>query len=1031
MRGRRWLLAVAAVLSLPTTDAPAQVTDSPPGQYLALPPWTDAAGFSDPSRYGTIQLGDINGDGRAELVGRGHTGVKAWQFDTTTGQWTPLPGVVPLTDTNGWGDPAYWSTARLVDLRKNGQAALMYRGAGGMSFASFDAATGWGPSFGTAGNGFPFMTDQDDGGHWLQPSSYETIHAADLDGDGLRDLFGRDSAGLRGYFFGGAKWAQEGDTLLLTDQVGFDQADRWRTIQAADVDLDGTDEVLARWPEGVSVYTYRGGHWSGVAGPALSDAAGWSQPAAYSSLQTADLDGDRRPELFGLLPGTGVVAYERLIADGSWYPYGEPLPLTDPGWAQPQFYETLQTADLVPGRPGAEVMIRGSEGLSIYSWFPNGGWAREAGPPLSDELGFDAPELYGTIHAADVDGRPGAEIVARSRAGMHTWRRDPATGTWVSTSATFPDYAGPARDFSTPLGKAYKAIPAVIGARYCRPAEQPGPDGCVNDLRADYYKAQDDVTLLRASSKLGDAPAPAGVDPAAWDVVRKQVSLELGAASAVATHAKNMTAFYNAAFVQNSRALTRVGGDISLDLDSSEQVRALVLELVENAVEGVALMGELASEETGQAVGAGLQASESLGLGPDIQTQLSDLQNALGDDLLKANAGATAVKDAAMADWGLLSSWSDQVENGPFRLVQATDAFDTALARTQLEYEIFLYQTLSPEIWRLGQSRTPSKYSWGPGYTKVLKNVFPVGPVADGVLDRLFQPTEAACLTTFTSDCTLGVPVSDVFLGLNGWRVASHLSSSFRLSVSPERHRNRDVQDLHLATLRAGRPAHIFIGPYGTARRRIRSAQLRLDGKPLGSARRRAPFDVVGTAPARQGVPRLRAPARTSARTGAAAPRPAHPRSGHPEAQRPHRARHGALPGTRPSLSPAARQRPARPTRRAQPERGGPTEEGLHLLRPPPLREERARGALPTRRAHRPPRSQGSVRPRRRHPAVGAAAARRAARSGTAPARRRTAVARGPRPDLQAGVVRGDQVIVIGVRSTIRRPPWRLLSVRV
>jgi hypothetical protein len=41
---------------------------------LALPPtpaWGDIGGWDQPQYYATIQLADIDGDGRAELIGRG------------------------------------------------------------------------------------------------------------------------------------------------------------------------------------------------------------------------------------------------------------------------------------------------------------------------------------------------------------------------------------------------------------------------------------------------------------------------------------------------------------------------------------------------------------------------------------------------------------------------------------------------------------------------------------------------------------------------------------------------------------------------------------------------------------------------------------------------------------------------------------------------------------------------------------------------------------------------------------------------
>jgi hypothetical protein len=46
------------------------------GPTFTPPAWGDAAGWDDPSKYSTIQLADVNGDGRDELLGRGDAGLE-------------------------------------------------------------------------------------------------------------------------------------------------------------------------------------------------------------------------------------------------------------------------------------------------------------------------------------------------------------------------------------------------------------------------------------------------------------------------------------------------------------------------------------------------------------------------------------------------------------------------------------------------------------------------------------------------------------------------------------------------------------------------------------------------------------------------------------------------------------------------------------------------------------------------------------------------------------------------------------------
>jgi hypothetical protein len=88
----------------------------PCGPTYVLPSWGDAGGWRDPSYYSTIQLADIDGDGKAELLGRSPAGLSVSAFNVETGHWMPLTSAssgLALTLTGfadpppqGWGNPA-------------------------------------------------------------------------------------------------------------------------------------------------------------------------------------------------------------------------------------------------------------------------------------------------------------------------------------------------------------------------------------------------------------------------------------------------------------------------------------------------------------------------------------------------------------------------------------------------------------------------------------------------------------------------------------------------------------------------------------------------------------------------------------------------------------------------------------------------------------------------------------------------------------------------------------------------------------
>jgi hypothetical protein len=62
--------------------------------------WKDAASY-----YATIQLADIDGTGKATLLGRGDDGLKVYQRNGSG--WTKLTGLPALSDPS-WTQPQYY-----------------------------------------------------------------------------------------------------------------------------------------------------------------------------------------------------------------------------------------------------------------------------------------------------------------------------------------------------------------------------------------------------------------------------------------------------------------------------------------------------------------------------------------------------------------------------------------------------------------------------------------------------------------------------------------------------------------------------------------------------------------------------------------------------------------------------------------------------------------------------------------------------------------------------------------------------------
>ncbi|HZR40064.1 MAG TPA: phosphatidylinositol-specific phospholipase C domain-containing protein, partial [Ktedonobacteraceae bacterium] len=283
----------------------------------AGPVLSDAGGWNQPQYYNTIQCGDVDGDGLPELFARGVGGIRVWKCDPTTNQWTELPAGPALSDAANWNQPQY----------------------------------------------------------------YSTIQSADIDGDGQVELLARGASGIRVWKCDGTthQWAELATGPALSDASGWNQQQYYSTIQTADIDADGHAELLARGAGGMRVWkcdetTYQ---WTELpAGPALSDANNWNQPQYYSAIQTADVDGDGQAELFARASG-GINVWKCDPTSYQWteLPAGPTISDAD-GWNQPQYYSTIQSADF-DGDGQAEMLARGASGISVWQCDQNTAWIGE------------------------------------------------------------------------------------------------------------------------------------------------------------------------------------------------------------------------------------------------------------------------------------------------------------------------------------------------------------------------------------------------------------------------------------------------------------------------------------------------------------------------------------------------------------------------------------------------------------------------------------------------------------------------------
>lgn len=272
---------------------------------LRLPAFRDVDGWSLPAYGSTVQLGDIDGDRRADVCGRGREGVFCATYAPDQRAFVNFSlrtKGADFSDAAGYASArSRYRSLRLVDVNGDGFADVCARAAAGIECAlntrdgHFAAATTWS----RAG-------DFSDERGWLEDSWGETLDFADLNGDQRADVCGRTANGIHcarndgnGQFVDGHLWSVTGD---FADDRGWARSlAYYGTIQLADVDADGRADVCGRSSNGLVCGLSTGTGFSSVrplmAGAAFKDAEGWGVEQYGSTLSFLNLDSDGLPDL--------------------------------------------------------------------------------------------------------------------------------------------------------------------------------------------------------------------------------------------------------------------------------------------------------------------------------------------------------------------------------------------------------------------------------------------------------------------------------------------------------------------------------------------------------------------------------------------------------------------------------------------------------------------------------------------------------------------------------------------------------------
>jgi FG-GAP-like repeat len=789
-----------------------------PQQY---PTWKDSDGWNQPQYYKTIQLADIDKDGQAELIGRGANGIQVYHWNTATQLWDALALEGPLTDDQGWDQEQYYLTIQLADIDNDGYAELFTRDSTGFETRRWNKdKVCWDP---------PAYTTFANNSAWDQPQYYATLQLADVDGDKKLELVGCGPDGLHLWRWDGNTWVESEAANGSSCFVGWDKQSQYSTIQCADFDGDGQAEVIGRGPSGLSAVRWnkQTSEWDLIEPPA-DQLAGWTDPQYFTTIQFADIGGTVT------LVGRGINGLEFWSWAGSsqnandWFyqdPVGGPPLVLDyfsdtKGWDKPQNYSTIQFAD-IDNDGKAELIARGPDGLMAWS---AGSWAQLAGPAgiMTDAGGWDAPQSYLTIQAADIDGDGAFEIVGRGSDGIQTWKWGASAPTEANGTPAPTALATPSRliGFRTAASNGfyqpavpgfpdYSKSPGQLMAYQCiseyllgRGSAWPPPvptDPLKQDIRRQYTNtllASDWGTFASELVNIKGKTLP-GVTDSDFETVRQQLHTELRYVDDAYAWFGNIEMFLTELFDEDKMSVDIVAGYLELSPTSDASVILEYLSLATEALAALAglfeVMPELVAQLATVASSAFAIGSAASGGDATLQTRVVDLQQQLLHNRDLALTSNGLIQTAYLQHWPLLQKLGEPIES--LRLQWPPALTERMATQGRRGYELSLWKTLAPAAgWYVdGHWDEPNeKYKFH--YTDASRC-----PDGDWLfmqcgywtdpdparMDRLFAPPTTG--PAGDPSGPLGASFEDAVLSRNGWNLTAYTEHGCSLPSAQER----------------------------------------------------------------------------------------------------------------------------------------------------------------------------------------------------------------------------------------------------
>jgi hypothetical protein len=690
------------------------------GPSLTVPGLTDLGGWDEASHYSNILYGDIDGDGADEMVARGTAGVEVYEFRTGVGQWSQVAVPPVLPDRDGWDQPRYYRTIQLGDIDGDRKDELIARSKDGVIVHRFAPGRRAGSGSWTRVTSSGPFKDAD--GWGSGPKYYSTIRLSPI---GRRfgetrptmQLIGRGGDGLLVYRWTGSEWLLIARLTELSDSAGWDQREYYSTIMAWD-----SKYLVARGPKGLGVYeliqssaspTDTAWRTLSARGPCQVEPDQNSYPCDTDTIQLVrGLRGVRSPAWPVVLArdpsGVGLRFAVFNLGERQWLAR---QPGRSPWWPgeydHDQYRETIQTAD-VDGDGFVEVIGRSEPGTLTMDVEmdsnQNVRWSRKSdsfGPLLTEQ--WARQKYFRTITTARLhpDSRA-RSLVARGPYGVRTWRfkEGGGAGSWgrYRPYGNYPELDGDALDR---LSEFLRIARGTVRDVYTEPGRDPSVDrlqGLQGSIAARCSGARS--ANPDQYERCTPPPGAEGISEATWTEVSNQIIAELYWARQVIDHFAALDDIQSRLFLDQSSQFPSMVADLKIESAQGVVARVdyqRVLYAVIGVLGGINIPGVsqvagvitswLAIAEAGAPVVTGEEPSEFEHTYAQVQRKIATIQQEVRDAI-------TAKRRYVLGDYGLLATVGRLVASGTWELDGQAAVSAGRQAFTRSMYEAFL-----PVLW--------------------------------------------------------------------------------------------------------------------------------------------------------------------------------------------------------------------------------------------------------------------------------------------------------------------------------------------